>query len=94
MLRSIPNSSLRNRPYHCLWKAHRSRLRVEELEQRNCPSTLSPGQVRHAYGFDQLAYDGSGQTIAIVDAYYDRHIAGNEQFQRERQGMRVGRGGR
>jgi subtilase family serine protease len=29
----------------------------------------SPAQIRHAYGFDQLAADGTGQTIAIVDAY-------------------------
>jgi subtilase family serine protease len=29
----------------------------------------TPSQVRHAYGFDQLASTGAGQTIAIVDAY-------------------------
>ena len=29
----------------------------------------SPAQIRHAYGFDQLSADGTGQTIAIVDAY-------------------------
>ena len=28
-----------------------------------------PSQIRHAYGFDQLATTGAGQTIAIVDAY-------------------------
>ena len=43
------------------------------------PMGLTPAEVRHAYGFDQLAFtdwkndvfeaDGSGQTIAIVDAY-------------------------
>src|SRR5262249_42251876 len=38
------------------------------------PAGLSPAQVRHAYGFDQVSFsngtvkaDGSGQTIAIVD---------------------------
>ena len=35
----------------------------------------SPAQIRHAYGFDQLALDGTGQTIAIVDAYDDTTIA-------------------
>lgn len=35
----------------------------------------TPGQIRHAYGFDQLGLDGSGQTIAIVDAYDDPTIA-------------------
>src|SRR5689334_22600627 len=34
---------------------------------------LTPDQIRHAYGFDQLSFggiqgDGTGQTIAIVDA--------------------------
>jgi hypothetical protein len=38
--------------------------------------------VRHAYGFDQVSFngvagDGSGQTIAIVDAYDDPNIAGD-----------------
>ncbi len=28
-----------------------------------------PADIRHAYGVDQLPYDGAGQTIAIVDAY-------------------------
>jgi subtilase family serine protease len=32
-------------------------------------SGYSPAQIRHAYGFDQLAGIGAGQTIAIVDAY-------------------------
>src|SRR5438445_768475 len=33
------------------------------------PSGYTPAQVRHAYGFDQIAGNGAGQTIAIVDAY-------------------------
>ena len=31
----------------------------------------TPTQIRHAYGFDQLSYDGTGQTIALIDAYDD-----------------------
>jgi subtilase family serine protease len=38
---------------------------------------LSPSQIRHAYGFDQLADNGSGQTIAIVTAFDDPNI-GND----------------
>ncbi len=45
------------------------------------PYGLSPQQIRHAYGFDQVLLpgssilaDGSGQTIAIVDAYNDPNI--------------------
>jgi subtilase family serine protease len=43
--------------------------------------SFSPKQIVHAYGFDQIKFnngtvigDGSGQTIAIVDAYYDPTI--------------------
>lgn len=32
-------------------------------------SVYSPAQIRHAYGFDQVGWNGAGQTIAIVDAY-------------------------
>src|SRR5262249_4777554 len=46
------------------------------------PAGLSPSQVRHAYGFDQVSFsngtipgDGRGETIAIVDAYDDPSIA-------------------
>src|SRR5207302_3738915 len=46
------------------------------------PTGYTPSQVRHAYGFDQITFsggtvtgDGSGQTIAIVDAYDDPNIA-------------------
>lgn len=45
------------------------------------PTGYAPAQIRHAYGFDALklpgglAADGSGTTIAIVDAYDDPNIA-------------------
>jgi len=41
------------------------------------PGGYQPAQVRHAYGFDSLSYTGSGQTIAIVDAYDDPNIVGD-----------------
>src|SRR5262249_54579450 len=62
---------------------HRSQLRLEELEPRALLSVFTPTQIRHAYGFDQISFavngqtykgDGSGQTIAIVDAYDDPNI--------------------
>ena len=34
----------------------------------------TPSQVRQAYGFNKVSYDGSGETIAIVDAYDDPKI--------------------
>ena len=44
--------------------------------------SLGPAQVRHAYGVDQIRFgdtpgDGTGQTIAIVDAYKDSTIQGD-----------------
>src|SRR4029077_6830756 len=46
------------------------------------PTGLTPTQVRHAYGFDQITFsngtvtgDGRGTTMAIVDAYDDPNIA-------------------
>jgi subtilase family serine protease len=44
------------------------------------PSGYSPAQIRHAYNFDGITLpggghgDGSGQTIAIVDAFHDPNI--------------------
>jgi hypothetical protein len=54
----------------------RAWLRIEPLEDRTLLSVypLVPAQIRHAYGFDQVAGDGRGQTIAIVDAYNDPNI--------------------
>ena len=62
----------------------RSRLAVEKLEDRYLLS-FTPALVRHAYGFDRVAFldsahaqvaaDGHGETIAIVDAYDDPNIS-------------------
>jgi hypothetical protein len=48
------------------------------------PAGFSPAQIRQAYGFNQITFDngtvkgdGTGQTIAIVDAYNDPDIASN-----------------
>jgi hypothetical protein len=40
----------------------------------NTSSAFTPAQVRSAYGINSLPLDGSGQTIAIVDAYDDPSI--------------------
>ena len=44
------------------------------------PAGMTPSQIRHAYGIDTTMFgsvsgDGSGQTIAIIDAYDDPTIA-------------------
>ena len=38
---------------------------------------LTPAQIRHIYGFDQISNLGAGQTIAIVDAFDDPDIMGD-----------------
>jgi hypothetical protein len=50
------------------------------------PSGFSPQQISQAYGFNQITFnngtikgDGSGQTIAIVDAFNQPNIAGDLQ---------------
>ena len=59
-------------------------LAMNTASPAGLPAGLSPAQVRHFYGFDQVAFssgavrgDGSGQTIAIVDAYDQPNIAGD-----------------
>jgi hypothetical protein len=38
------------------------------------PPGYSPGQIRHAYGIDKLSADGTGQAIAIVNAYHNPNL--------------------
>lgn len=53
----------------------RARLLVEHLESRTLLTVFTPSQIRHAYGVDNLSYDGTGQTIALVIAYDNPTIA-------------------
>lgn len=39
------------------------------------PTGYTAAQIRHAYGFDQLAADGTGQVIGVVDASDDPTVA-------------------
>jgi len=52
-------------------------LKYNARPQTSAPpgSALTPAQIRHIYGFDQITNLGAGQTIAIVDAYNDPNIA-------------------
>ena len=43
------------------------------------PVGYAPAQIRHAYGFDAVAAAGSGQIIAIVDAYDAPKVASDLQ---------------
>jgi autotransporter-associated beta strand protein len=43
------------------------------------PVGMAPSQIEQAYGFNNVSLDGTGTTIAIVDAYDDPNIAGDLQ---------------
>jgi hypothetical protein len=64
-------------PDHILYQPER----VGSPLSTSLPTGYTPAQIRHAYAFDQIALpggaaaDGSGTTIAIVDAYDDPTIA-------------------
>ncbi|HLJ95144.1 MAG TPA: S53 family peptidase [Gemmataceae bacterium] len=62
------------RTTHPVTQKH-GRLRCEELEPRTLLTIYAPSQILHAYGFDKLPYDGTGQTIAVVDAYDNPNAA-------------------
>ncbi len=57
---------------------------LESLDQRRLFSGLTPAQLTAAYGLSAITFsangttvagDGSGQTIAVIDAYHDPYLA-------------------
>jgi subtilase family serine protease len=84
MFRRFAGAARRNSGVVSLLRKNQSTLRLEELGPRTLLSTaFVPAQIRHAYGFDTIAFsvngktiaaDGTGQTIAIVDAFNDPKI--------------------
>ena len=49
----------------------RAPYRIHPQVTLSTPNGFTPAQIRHAYGFDQIANQGAGQIIGIVDAYDD-----------------------
>src|SRR5208282_3388846 len=47
---------------------------IAQLTASSGGTAYTPAQIRTAYGINNLALDGTGQTIAIVDAYDDPQI--------------------
>jgi subtilase family serine protease len=61
---------------------------LDRLDDRALLSALSPAVVTHAYGLDAITFNangqvtkgtGSGETIAIVDAFHDPYISADLQ---------------
>jgi Bacterial Ig domain len=48
---------------------------LQALEARRLLTVFTPAAIRTAYGFDKISADGTGQTIALIEAYNDTHIA-------------------
>src|SRR4051812_39156359 len=64
------------------------RPNLDRLDGRCLPSGLTPAQLTHFYGLDAITFgangqtikgDGSGQAIAIVDAFHDPYLASDLQ---------------
>ncbi len=60
--------------------AHPSVQAVAPLYSSGNPTGLSPSQIRSAYGVNQISFgtasgNGAGQTIAIIDSYFDPNIS-------------------
>jgi subtilase family serine protease len=56
-----------------------NRVRGHHESATSLVAAYTPTQMRHAYGFDQISFgsitgNGSGETIAIVDAYDDPNL--------------------
>ena len=55
-------------------------ISLAPLASSASPTGLSPSQIKTAYGVNEIAFDGNvvgngaGQTIAIVDAFFDPNI--------------------
>ena len=74
----------------------RARPGLTALEDRTTPAAFTPAQIRQAYGIDfrfstaagqVVAADGSGQTIAVIEAYHDPNIAGDLHAFDQRYGL-------
>jgi len=73
---------MRTRRRRALWPV------LDQLDDRCLLSGLTPAQVTHAYGLDGITFaassgtvkgDGSGQAIALIEAYHDPTIASDLQ---------------
>ena len=57
---------------------------LDQLDERCLLSGLTPAQLTGAYGLNSITFptgsgpvkgDGSGETIALIDAYHDPYLA-------------------
>jgi subtilase family serine protease len=69
----------RELPSVTAWEARPS-ADVTPLAGTASLTVYTPAQIRHAYGFDKLPFDGAGQTIAIVAAYDDPKVSSDLRY--------------
>jgi hypothetical protein len=70
-------------------RTRRLRPALDRLDDRCLPSGLTPAQLTHAYGLDAITFttpsgatvkgDGTGTTIALIEAYHDPTLVGDLQ---------------
>src|SRR5438270_2149810 len=82
-----PCNGLRNSGIWSLMRQRRRGARpyLERLDDRCLLAGLTPSQLIHAYGLDAIRFasssgttipgDGTGQTIALIEAYHDSYLA-------------------
>ena len=66
-------------PYAPKGFAH-TNIVIADVQHDNNPSGILPVEFRAAYGFNQIANQGAGVTIALVDAYEDPNIVSDTAF--------------
>jgi hypothetical protein len=69
--------------------SRRLRPALDRLDDRCLPSGLTPAQLTHAYGLDAITFtapsgatvkgNGTGSTIALIEAYHDPTLVGDLQ---------------
>jgi subtilase family serine protease len=65
LMSAAPSASANQKP---VWEAHPP-IHLKGNATTTFQSGYQPAQIRKAYGVDQLSNTGSGETVAIVDAY-------------------------
>src|SRR5579875_435687 len=80
----VPSASAKITDQH-VWEAHPP-IHIKGNATSTYQSGYQPAQIKTAYGVNQLSYDGTGQTIAIVDAYGSPTIQNDVRSEERRVG--------
>jgi subtilase family serine protease len=85
-----PSAGFRNAPPCSSYWAEKIASDLPDYQgakQPYAPCGATPAQLRGAYGIDGSGYDGSGQTVAVIDAYASPTIAEDVNEYSRRHGL-------